>query len=78
MFARKMSGDDDDRVNSNEARMPKIATSVAILTADVGRWRQQQFHACAVIAAATYDFLFAFSALTLLVGRQEEHPACKS
>jgi len=31
-----------------------------------------------VIAAATYDFLFAFSALTLLVGRQEEHPACKS
>ena len=78
MFARKMSRDDDDRVNSNEARMPKIATSVAILTADVGRWRQQQFHARAVIAAATYDFLFAFSALTLLAGRQEEHPACKS
>jgi len=22
--------------------------------------------------------MFAFSALTLLVGRQEEHPACKS
>ena len=22
-------------------------------------------------------FVFAFSALTLLVGRQEEHPACK-
>jgi len=22
-------------------------------------------------------FMFAFSALTLLVGRQEEHPACK-
>jgi len=24
-----------------------------------------------------YDVLFAFSALTLLVGRQEGHPACK-
>jgi len=25
----------------------------------------------------TYLFSFAFNALTLLVGRQEEHPACK-
>jgi len=24
-----------------------------------------------------YEAAFAFSALTLLVGRQEEHPACK-
>jgi len=24
------------------------------------------------------DFYIAFSALTLLVGRQEEHPACKN
>jgi len=23
-------------------------------------------------------YVFAFSALTLLVGRQEEHPACKN
>ena len=25
-----------------------------------------------------FDMLFAFSALTLLVGRQEEHPVCKN
>ena len=29
------------------------------------------------VLVQSMEMLFAFSALTLLVGRQEEHPACK-
>jgi len=36
-------------------------------------WRQLSYHISRVLAAK----LFAFSALTLLVGWQEGHPACK-
>jgi len=32
---------------------------------------------CFFVNSTAYLYLFAFSALTLLVGRQEGHPACK-
>jgi len=32
---------------------------------------------CKAVVRTLYRILFAFSALTLLVGRQEGHPACK-
>jgi len=43
-------------------RLPRKETGVAVVLAFKHNWLQ---------------FLFAFSALTLLVGRQEGHPACK-
>jgi len=33
------------------------------------KWQEENFNTCST--------MFAFSALTMLVGRQEEHPACK-
>ena len=39
--------------------------------------RYTQQHSAGLFARLFNVFLFAFSALTLLVGRQEGHPACK-
>ena len=54
--------------------IPPHLTCVASLPCEISmseNWRQSQI--CIVIN----DKLVAFSALTLLVGRQEGHPACK-
>ena len=37
----------------------------------------RQLDKCGIIIYCRLDYSFAFSALTLLVGRQEGHPACK-
>jgi len=59
-----------DSSSGAAARRSAANPSNVTLTADVGSW------------TLTYLFIysiseFAFSALTLLVGRQEGHPACK-
>jgi len=49
-------------------------------------WRKMKWHICFLFTFATWlclqsfmpSVLYAFSALTLLVGRQEGHPTCKN
>ena len=49
----------------------------------LGTWSDKFFARCYVTYVLIYNYMYstcsnsAFSALTLLVGRQEGHPACK-
>ena len=56
---------------------PRFPINTKSYCFDVFEQRLQPRRTLTVTAVGTYDLWCAFSALTLLVGRQEEHPARK-
>ena len=65
----------------SETRHPRIRPSVQVQHSVVQQKKPQQLqlHTNAIVDnGIMYVGLDAFSALTLLVGRQEGHPACKN
>jgi len=62
-----------------EVRSVKIAGN-DMMSSDIGGWNVDVHHVYSVQEGKNGRltiFLFSFSALTLLIGRQEWHPACK-
>ena len=66
-----MLSDDDDTCPDRQ-RPLRVAICMQIHTMHGGAWKSG---ICVIVRVSS---LVAFSALTLLVGRQEGHPACKN